>query len=262
MPIRHSYGHIRDVITHDHLLSEPEMFMCKRMQHHPNLQQIMCIDLRKKCPPVYDQGDLGSCTANALCAAYRYEMMRQKEKDINMSRLFLYYCERALEKTINEDGGAQLKSGIMVLKNTGVCIEKLWPYLIEKFTVKPTPQCYMNAKLHHTLKVQKLSQDLDDLKQSLVDGFPFVFGFVVYKSFESQEVANTGIMQMPQKDEEVAGGHAVMAVGFDNSQNSFIVRNSWGTDWGINGYFYMPFGYVTDDNLAFDFWALQLVKDN
>jgi C1A family cysteine protease len=98
------------------------------------------------------------------------------------------------------------------------------------------------------------------MKACLASGYPFIFGFTVYDSFESDAVAKTGIVPMPSKTELVLGGHAVMAVGYDDSKKWFIVRNSWGEDWGDKGYFYIPYDYLTNKNLASDFWTIKLTK--
>jgi len=98
---------------------------------------------------------------------------------------------------------------------------------------------------------------ISTLKGCLASGYPFVFGFTVYQSFESAQVAKTGIVPMPAPHEAVVGGHAVLAVGYDDASQQFIVRNSWGDGWGIKGYFMMPYGYLTDTSLSDDFWTVQ-----
>lgn len=256
------YGWRKDKITHDHLTNCPLMYKCKKTAYHANLDNIHKVDLRNKFPKVvYDQGSLGSCTANALCAAYRYEIIKQNRLDIDVSRLFLYYQERVIEGTVNEDSGAQLHNGITVLKTTGICHENIWPYDIAKFSTKPSVKSYRDAKQHHVLDAQPISQTLKDLKQTLVDGYPIVFGFIAYASFESEEVAKTGIVPMPNKNETEVGGHAVCIVGYDDTKSTFLVRNSWGEKWGQGGYFELPYDYVTNPDLAQDFWEIKLVKD-
>jgi C1A family cysteine protease len=99
------------------------------------------------------------------------------------------------------------------------------------------------------------------MKGCLASGYPFVFGFSVYESFESQEVKQTGRVPMPSPNEQLLGGHAVLAVGYDDSQRRFIVRNSWGKDWGMQGYFTIPYAYLLDDNLADDFWTIRQVEN-
>lgn len=218
------------------------------------------IDLRSKCPKVYNQGALGSCTANALSGAFEFVRKKQRLKDFMPSRLFLYYNERVMQGTVNSDSGAYIRDGIKSLNKSGICPEKEWPYIISKFADKPPKKCYDDA-LKATIKsYQRLTNtNLTQLQSCLSQGFPFVFGFTVYESFESQQVARTGIMPMPKPQEKVLGGHAVMAVGYDDSKQAVLVRNSWGTDWGIRGYFYMPYGYITNANLCDDFWTIRIV---
>lgn len=218
------------------------------------------VDLRPQCSAVYDQGNLGSCTANAIAGAIEFCEKKEKHPDFMPSRLFIYYRERAIEGTISSDSGAQLRDGIKAVNQKGVCKESTWPYLESKFTLNPPPAAWTEAATHKALSYTRLDNTkMVQLKQSLSSGFPFVFGFTVYDSFLSDQVAKTGIVPMPQPDESVQGGHAVLAVGFDDSRSSFIVRNSWGPHWGLAGYFYMPYLYITDENLADDFWEIKVV---
>lgn len=219
------------------------------------------VDLRPQCPPVYDQGQLGSCTSNAIAGAVEFDLLKEQQKRIFVpSRLFLYYNERVIEGTQDTDSGAEIRDGIKSVASQGDCPEDLWPYDITKFAVKPPAQCYQSAKQYEAVKYQRLQQDLNQLKGCLASGYPFVFGFTVYSSFESQQVATTGHASMPQPGEEVVGGHAVVAIGFDDSQQWFLVRNSWGTSWGVKGYFTMPYTYLLDQNLSSDFWTISVVS--
>ena len=219
------------------------------------------VDLRPQCPPVYDQGQLGSCTSNAIAGAVEFDLIKEQQKRIFVpSRLFLYYNERVIEGTQDTDSGAEIRDGIKSVASQGDCPEDLWPYDITKFAVKPPAQCYQSAKQYEAVKYQRLQQDLNQLKGCLASGYPFVFGFTVYSSFESQQVATTGHASMPQPGEEVVGGHAVVAIGFDDSQQWFLVRNSWGTSWGVKGYFTMPYTYLLDQNLSSDFWTISVVS--
>jgi C1A family cysteine protease len=143
----------------------------------------------------------------------------------------------------------------------GVCSEDLWKYDITKFTECPTQECYDNAKNHKSIEYKRVVQSLEQLKQCLIEGFPFIFGFNVYSSFETQEVAETGIMPIPKEGEELLGGHAVCAVGFDDNKQVFIVRNSWGDNWGDKGYFYMPYSFITNTSQCSDFWTVRKIKD-
>jgi C1A family cysteine protease len=216
-------------------------------------------DLRLQCPRVYDQGELGSCTANAIAAAMEFERKKQKLTDFIPSRLFIYYNERAMEGTVNSDSGAQIRDGIRSVSKQGSCPETEWPYDISKFQTKPAANCYKDALQDKAVIYKRMVQSLSQLKGCLASGYPFVCGFSVYESFESQQVAKTGIVPMPQPSEQLLGGHAVLAVGYDDSQQRFMVRNSWGPAWGMEGYFTMPYAYLTDNNLSDDFWTIRLV---
>jgi C1A family cysteine protease len=218
------------------------------------------VDLRPGCPPVYDQGQLGSCTANAIAAAIEFDRKKQSLQDFVPSRLFVYYNERAMEGTINSDSGAQIRDGIKSVAQQGACAETEWPYDIAQFTVKPSAGCYSDALKDTAVLYKSLAQTLNQFKGCLASGFPFVCGFSVYESFESQQVAQTGIAPLPKSGEKLLGGHAVMALGYDDAQQRFIIRNSWGPAWGMQGYFTLPYAYLTESNLSNSFWTIELVS--
>jgi C1A family cysteine protease len=217
------------------------------------------VDLRAQCPPVYDQGELGSCTANAIAAALEFDAARQKLTVSTPSRLFIYYNERAIEGTVSSDSGAQIRDGIKSVAQWGDCPETEWPYDTSQFAVQPPQSCYDDASKHLALVYESVNQDLGGLRGCLAAGFPFVFGFTVYASFESDYVARTGRVPMPQWFERAIGGHAVMAVGYDDASSTFIVRNSWGPGWGDGGYFYFPYAYMTSA-LSSDLWTIRTVE--
>ena len=229
----------------DYMYSAPEAVLTKLPTK---------VDLRgPKMPKVYDQGELGSCTANAIGAAFEFGQIKQGQKDFMPSRLFIYYNERAVEGTIDTDSGAMIRDGMKSVAKLGVCTEDTWPYDIPRFTEKPPGKAYTEARKHQALVYRRVLGQLHQMQGCLAQGYPFVFGFSVYESFMSPEVASTGKVPLPPRGEQLLGGHAVLAVGYDDALQSFIVRNSWGPKWGIKGYCEMPYGYLTDPQLARDF---------
>jgi C1A family cysteine protease len=219
------------------------------------------LDLRSVCPPVLDQGALGSCTANAIASAHLFDQMKERAPSpFAPSRLFIYYNERVIEDTVLQDSGAMLRDGIKSIAKQGVCAETLWPYAIAKFAQTPTAACFTAALDHQAIAYQRLLQSVTQMKGCLASGYPFVFGFTVYESFESVAVAKTGVVPLPRPEEGVVGGHAVLAVGFDDAKQRFIVMNSWGAGWGDRGFFTIPYTYLSDADLAADFWTVRVVE--
>lgn len=220
------------------------------------------VDLREtgNCPPVWDQGQLGSCTGHGVGFLYAFAHKAQGLGDFMPSRLFIYYNERVMEHTVRSDAGAQIRDGVKSLSKVGVATEALWPYKISKFANKPPVKAFNEAKKHTAVKYQRLTRTTDLLRGCLADGRPFTFGFTVYDSFESDEVARTGIVPMPSKTEQALGGHCVAVCGYDDQTQMFICRNSWGAGWGDGGYFYLPYAYVLDGGLSGDFWMLELIR--
>ena len=259
------YGWVPDLPdVRDHLFSAP----LARIGPLPT-----SVDLREQCPAVYNQGRIGSCTANAIGAAFQFDLLKQKLPDFAPSRLFIYYNERAMEGTLGTDSGAMIRDGVKSVANLGVCDEQSWPYddtppptdggpwpAGAMAGEKPTSQCYSEAADNKAVSYQRVVRALSQLKGCLADGYPFVLGFTVYDSFESDTTAQTGVVAMPGPGEAVLGGHAVLAVGYDDSEQRFIVRNSWGTGWGMKGYFTMPYPYLTERGLSSDFWTIRTVS--
>jgi len=217
-----------------------------------------------------DQGELGSCTANAISYAYAFDELKQHNIETFLpSRLFIYYNERQMEGTVDQDAGAQIRDGIKSINQYGVCDEHLWIYDPTKFAVKPPQTAYSEGKLAKSLSYitidftndTTMQARITHIKNALQSGFPIVFGFTVYESFESETVATTGMMPMPAAGEQIVGGHAVCAVGFDDTKQCFIIKNSWGQYWGLDGYFYMPYNYMANPDLASDFWLIQTVSN-
>lgn len=243
------------------------------LKYVPNQKSVVYppyLDLRPNCKSIqiYDQGDLGSCTANAVCFAYRYaEMIQNIPHIFSPSRLFLYYNTRALINEIYIDSGASLQDTIKSAATSGVCSESLWKYDITQFTVKPTQTCYDQAVTAKVLTYANVVQNLDSIKSALASGYPVVFGFDVYISF--LYIGANGIMPIPASTEPIIGGHAVTIVGYDDSikfsntvSGGFIIRNSWGPTWGANGYFYMSYTCALNVLHAGDFWIIQTIMES
>jgi C1A family cysteine protease len=217
-------------------------------------------DLRSICPPVENQGNLNSCTGNALAGVLEILEVKDKVTFQDLSRLFIYYNERVIEHSVQADDGAMIRNGIKTLVKQGVCSEDKWPYVQGNWNKKPPKGCYTEAAKHQVIAYQRI-QTLDEMRHCLADGYPFVFGFSVYESFESAAVAKSGILDLPKPGEKQVGGHAVVGVGYDDSEKRILVRNSWGADWGQAGYFTMPYDYVDNRNLTDDFWAIRRAEE-
>jgi C1A family cysteine protease len=248
------YGWVPDLPdARDHLYAAPP-------QHLDKLPTK--VDLRDRCPEkIYDQGQLDSCTANAIGAAFQFGMLKQGLTDFMPSRLFVYYNERAMESTVGSDSGAMIRDGMKSVAKKGVCPEGLWGYDESKFADQPPAECYTEALKHQVTSYQRVPRVLNQMKGCLAHGFPFVFGFSVYSSFESKDVERTGVVPLPDvATEEFLRGHAVLAVGYDDADQRFVVRNSWGDGWGMGGYCTMPYTYLTERSLASDFWAIVQVE--
>lgn len=215
--------------------------------------------LRNYGIPIFDQKRLGSCVSQATVFADEYVRNHNDNRWLFQgSRLQLYYESRAMIGTIMVDSGSHIRDAFKVLNKTGLCPEYMWQYDDGpfKFRMRPHQKCYDSAKLHKSIAYARVPQTEAGIKSAIVAGYPVVFGFMVYKSMMTPEVAKTGLVPMPKDGEEPIGGHAVIIVGFDSEKQLYIIRNSWGKGWGDNGHFYLPFDYVHDKDLADDFWVL------
>lgn len=241
---------------------------------HPEMQFKLTlpplVDLRPEMSPIENQGELGSCVAHGTAANLEFLEMRDiKEKLMGsviftaglfqpMSRLFIYWNARVIDGDPSQDGGTQVSSALQALKTIGVCSEGIWPYNPGNVFSMPTPDCFNVATRHEVLEAFKLDNtNIAQLKQCLALGFPFVFGITVYDSFMGDGVATTGIIPIPAMSESLLGGHCMCCVGYDDSKSMFIIRNSWGTQWGLYGYAYIPYDYLTSADLAADFWTIR-----
>jgi len=231
------------------------------------------IDLRKWCPPVEQQESLNSCTANAAMGLVEYFEKKAKGTFIDGSRLFLYKATRnLLQKT--GDYGAYIRTTIMALVLFGVVPEKYWKYDIEKYDQEPDSFCYAFAQSYKTAQYFRLdltkdnstSDTLNQIKTSLAAKIPAIFGCSIYSSIYEAE-SNGGKIPFPSEKDKFEGGHALMAVGYDDgieienpadkkqTTGAILIRNSWGKEWGDSGYGWLPYEYVLK-GLAVDWWTI------
>ncbi|MFZ2054329.1 MAG: C1 family peptidase [Candidatus Aminicenantales bacterium] len=231
------------------------------------------LDLREWCSPIEDQGRLGSCTAHAGVGIIEYYERKSFGRHIDASRLFLYKVTRNLMK-MKGDTGAYLRSTIGAMVLFGVPPEEYWPYMdkLQDFDIDPPAFCYSFAQNYKTIKYYRHDPPpaaaeavLQRIKTYLAAGHPAMFGFTVYSSIE--QANDSGQIPFPSPRDRIEGGHAVVAVGYDDTikiKNRFgadktvgalLVRNSWGKDWGEEGYGWLPYEYLRR-GLAEDFWSV------
>lgn len=226
------------------------------------------VDLHSKGPSVYDQGQLGSCTANAIAGAFDYARAKQGSPFLYPSRLFIYFNERVIEGTIGSDAGAELRDGLHTIGWQGVCPESEWAYDTSQFATQPPPAAYSAAVGERAYAYSSIDGTyLTALLDVLANGFPFVFGFNVFQSFMDLDPTSIPVVPLPGATDAPVGGHAVCAVGYDTAKKLFLCRNSWGMGWGtgwsdptLYGHFWMPFDYMTNGDLASDFWQIDLTS--
>ncbi len=234
------------------------------------------VDLRPKFNfAVYDQGNIGSCTANAIAAAIQFDRNKAKQTPtFTPSRLFIYFNERDAEGTTAYDAGASIRDGIKSTAKLGVCKESTWPYddtappnadapfpVGAAAATKPPKAAYVEASNYQVVSYMRLMRNLGQLRSCIAEGFPFVFGFSVYESLWGDDGLPRSVVPLPNlAREKLVGGHAVLAVGYDDSRQVFIIRNSWGDKVQDKGHFYMPYSYIADAGLCDDFWTVRTVE--
>lgn len=217
------------------------------------------VDLREHCSPVEDQGKIGSCTAQAVVGLLEYFERRTQAEYLDASRRFLYKVTRKLYR-LEGDTGAEVRGTMKALRIFGVCPEQYWPYEVGQYDLEPPAFCYAFALSYQAVKYYRVwdgdpQKLLGQLKASLASGLPFAFGFSVYSSIWDAAVQESGDIPVPQPGDSLDGGHAVMAVGYDDARQRLLIRNSWGTSWGQKGYGTLPYEYVAK-GIADDFWVL------
>jgi C1A family cysteine protease len=220
------------------------------------------VDLRPQMCPVLDQGDLGSCSANAMSIVLRHLLLKGNKKQFQPSRLFIYYNTRVkiAKGDPNEDSGACLRDVCKAVQTCYACDELLWPYITSRFNIAPNAVATKNAAIHNQIQYAAVTQTVKALQEALATNFTVIFGVAVYDSFIAPQTIKTGIIPMPDTENEVCqGGHALVLVGYNNNTQRFLVQNSWGKGIGVrgSGCFEIPYAYITNPNLAFDFWVIK-----
>lgn len=228
------------------------------------------VDLRSSgyLPDVWDQGQLGSCVSHGVGAAYSFDVAKQGgARNYDPSRLFIYYNGRVSEGTVGQDSGLTITDGAKALAASGAPPSSDWPYDISKYTIKPPKQAYTDGQTTRAVKYAQVGQTVAEMQACLTAGYPIIIGFTVYSSFESDQVAATGVVPMPSQGEQVLGGHCVLVVGYGVNVDGapvndgrWLCRNSWGTSWGKFGHFTFPQAYLTSGSLSSDFWVVQQVS--
>lgn len=247
--IKRKLGWVRDLPDHRDFAYTPTAPLRKLPEK---------VDLRPTFMPVYDQGNLGSCTANAGSGVVQFKRMQQRALAFIPSRLHLYWWTRFIQGQTNEDSGASIRNTFKALNKYGFCHETIWPYKVSTFKTKPSTPANNEAAGLKLVSYASVPQNGPAIKGALADGHPVVFGFSVFNNFQPN---SKGFIPMPGKKDRVQGGHAVVIVGYftQNGVEYAIIRNSWGKDYGINGHCYMPMAYILDPKLASDFWIASRV---
>ena len=255
LPVRHAYGlhfSARQETDQPFRLTAEEAAapLPKSVNHIPVM------------PDVYDQGRLGSCVDNAVSADVESVYIKEGLKaPFVPARLFGYYNARDIEGTTDTDSGSTIRDGVMAYVTKGFVPEEAYPYDITKFTQKPSDEIYAMAQHGVIDDFGYVPQTQHAVKSILAAGYNVIIGFSVYESFETAEMAKTGIMPVPDtRKEELLGGHGVLVVGYDDDGQYAWVRNSWSAKWGIGGYFKMPYAVLFNPQLANDFWTIRVLR--
>lgn len=250
--LHRTFGTHPDVPDHrDHELAVPRSLRRKPPRR---------VDLRPECPPVYDQMRLNSCSANAIAAALWFDALRRGDRRAKSpSRLFIYYNERVVVGNVQHNAPVSLRGGYKTVRRIGACTESLWPYLMRWFRRKPPPICYRTADFYRPIAYARIRRSLSHLKGCLAMGFPFTFGISVHEGFRARSVRQSGVVPLPGRSDRMLGGHALVGVGYDDAREIFIVRNSWGRDWGVNGCGFLPYEYLLKPEWAWDFWMVRRI---
>ncbi|TAD89861.1 MAG: peptidase C1 [Bacteroidetes bacterium] len=208
-----------------------------------------------------DQSAVNSCTANAIAGAYEYLLQRSQGDAVDISRLFIYYNARQYDG-IRGDQGSTITGSIHVLETIGTCTESTWTYEPHLVDQQPHPEAYEEASQFQVQEADEVPVDLYAMKHCLAEGYPFAFGLALFGSFD--RAGKHGLVPAPEANAATRtshGNHAMLCVGYSDQSQAFIVRNSWGEDWGEQGYCYIPYDYLANPDYCGDCWAIRTVSD-
>lgn len=224
------------------------------------------VDLRKNMTAIENQGQTNSCVANAVAGAYEYLAKMHTGADYDVSRMFIYYNGRYLvneDVSTIEDTGSYIQKAIQGLKEYGACSEETYPFDVNSVNEAPYQEAYDEAAQFLVEDMALVPTDLYAWKHCLAEGYPIIFGINLYQSFDKQR--KKGMVPMPSSTEAGRashGGHAMLAVGYSDKDQVFIVRNSWGEDWGDNGYCYIPYDYLINPKFnSGDSWIIKQLNN-
>lgn len=250
------------------MTSTPRRYGCRRDTRDPRDHEFKlkavratplppAMDHRRYMPPVQTQGDLGSCVANALTSALRWHVNLSGGPDTALSRLQAYYFTREIEHTVDSDAGCEIRNAVKAVKKYGVANESLWPYDESKYKVRPPKAVLDKSWMWSALTYERVTVNVRSIKEALCLG-PVIFGVTLFSSFEGEDVERTGVVPMPDVETEgMVGGHAMLLVGYGQRRGYYTVANSWGPEWGDEGYCYMPEKYVASTDFGGDYWMVQ-----
>lgn len=230
------------------------------------------VDMRNYSPGIYNQGTVGSCVAQSICAAVQIRnnivnnnqwsisryTLGKKAPVFSPSRLKLYWHARIEEGyPSTEDTGSSMHSGMIALEKYKLCDEKLWPYEQKKFNQQPPHEAFLDSDKYKQVSYMKVEQNVDVIKYTLSKGYPICFGIIAYSTLTNSTAMNTGKVELPRSNDSPKGGHAILLLGYDEESKVFIFQNSWSNYWGDHGFGYLPYDYVASSKHAADFWAIK-----
>ena len=256
-PRSHNYGCKRDKY-------DPRDFCCAPPPPHLAAALPPSVDLvLATMPPVRDQGQTNSCTGQSSSEAHYFCQLRlDPAHAVRPSALFAYYNGRVLDGDADQDNGAQIRDVVKAMVANGDAADTIWPFDAANVLQEPPPAAFADGANRQLQSYFRLLNSILGLKKCLADGFPFIFGMAVYDSFETDMVAASGVAPMPDPSkEQMLGLHAVLAVGYDDDQQAFKVRNSWGAGWGQDGHVWLPYAFLANPQFTSDIWTIRLVEE-